>query len=82
MANTSENLQNVLLLVDTMKINLFFQKLFLQKWPSHGNVYICGHFVKAKYIKFSHPEDAGLNTELPVATRRHPDVYGGYTDTP
>ena len=52
--------------------NLFFHQLFLQKCPSHGNVYICGHCVKAKYIKCSQPEDAGLSTELPVATRRLP----------
>ena len=38
--------------------------------------YICGHFVKAKYTQFSHPEDAGLHTGLPAATRRLPDVYG------
>ena len=38
--------------------------------------YICGHFVKAKYTQFSHPEDAGLYTGLPAATRRLPDVYG------
>ena len=35
-----------------------------------------------KKKKKTHPEDAGFHTKLPVATRRLPDVYGDYTDTP
>ena len=70
--------------------HLLLDALFLQqqheikdgekKWEklknSHGNVYIWSEVISWRQ-KFSHPEDAGHNTELSVATWRLPDIPGG-----
>ena len=96
MANTSENMQNVLLLVDTMKIKLLLSEALLlqqqhdikdggktarKRKIQHRYRNGC-HMAMCTSVVISHLEDVGLNTELPVATQRLPDVYGGYTDIP